>query len=117
MANASEARTVTVREASGNATITTLTAGQNSKGVETVKLTSAYNVPPVVVASGTTTKQIGLYGTAPAGTAQGDSQARTNTTPLAVNLGFNTVTKVLTGDLEATRTVTFSVSADLIGYY
>lgn len=110
---------VTIREASGNATITTITAGQTSIGVETVAsgLTAAYNVPPVVVASGATTKQIGLYGTSAAGVAQGDSQALTGATAVAMNLAFGTVTKVLTGDVENSVTVTVSNSADLIALY
>ena len=115
--NATALGTVTVREASGNATITTMTAGQASKGVETVTSTSAYNVKPTVAASGATTKQIGLYGTAPGGTVQGDSQALTGATAVAVNSTFNTVTLVLTGDLESDRTVTVSVANDLLALF
>lgn len=115
--SASCAGTVTVREASGNATISTITAGLTSRGVETVVLTSGYNVPPVLAASGATTKQIGLIGTNSAGTTIYDSQALTGTTPVAMNSSFATVTKILTGDLENTLTVTSSVTSNLLAYW
>lgn len=117
--SASCAGTVTVREASGNATISTITTGLLSKGVETVPAAvgAAYNVPPLVAASGATTKQIGLIGTNAAGTTIYDSQALTGTTAVNVNSSFATVTKILTGDLESTLTVTFSVSANLLAYW
>lgn len=114
--SASCAGTITVREASANQTITAITTGNLSSGVETVTAATqaAYNTPPVIVASGTSTKQLGLGGTNPAGTAIYDSQALTNTTALEVNSSFGTVTKVFTGDLEANRTATVSVSSDLM---
>lgn len=117
--SASCAGTVTFREASGNATITTITTGNLSKGVETVPtaVQAASNVTPMVAASDTTTKQVGLAGTNAAGTVIYDSQALTNTTPLAVNSAFYTVTKVFTGDIEANRTVTVSNSSDLLALY
>lgn len=114
--SASCAGTVTFREASGNATITTITTGNLSKGVETVT-TSYPTTTPTVVASGATTKQIGLYGTALNSNAQGDSQALTGATPVAMNLSFGTETLALTGDLESNRTVTFAVSSDLVALY
>lgn len=115
--SASCAGTVTVREASGNATVTTITTGNLSKGVETVTLTSSYNNPPTVAADGATTKQIGLIGTNAAGTVIRDSQALTGATAVSMNSSFTAVTKILTGDLETTRTVTFSVSTDLLALY
>jgi hypothetical protein len=116
--SASCAGTVTVREASGNATISTITTGLLSKGVEAVPSTSSYpSTPLTVVASAATTKQIGVYGTSLAGVAQGDSQALTGATKVAMNSSFGTETLVLTGDVENTVTVTVSVSADLVGLY
>lgn len=104
--------TVTVREASANATITTLATTVLSKGVETVSTgTGAFNVIPTVVGSNTTTKQLGLKGTNAAGSVIYDSQALTNTTAAAVNTAFRTVTEVYTGDLEAARTATVAVGA------
>jgi hypothetical protein len=108
--------TITVREASADQTITTLTPTATAKGVETVPAgtQAAFNVPPVVAASGASTKQIGLAGTNAAGTVIYDSQALTGATALEVNSGFATVTKVFTGDIETTVTVTVSDSADLM---
>lgn len=116
--SASCAGTVTFREASGDATITTITTGNLSKGVETIPTASSYPTPkPTVVASGATTKQIGLYGTTLAGAAGGDSQALTGTTAVAMNAAFGSETLLLTGDVENTVTVTVSVSADLLAVY
>lgn len=98
--------TVTLREASGNATITTLTPENPTSGVETPTSTNFQSRLVEIVCSGTGTKQIGLYGTDPAGNAQYDSQALSGVTVQYSNLPFATVTKVFTGDLEATRTVT-----------
>lgn len=108
--------TITVQEASGNADITTLAPSATSKGVEAVPAATqaAYNVPPVLVANDATTKQIGLVGTNEAGATIYDSQALNGATAVEVNSDFVTVTKVLTGDLEGNRTVTVSVSADLM---
>lgn len=114
--SASCAGTVTFREASGNATITTITTGNLSKGVEAITV-SYPTTPPTVVASAATTKQVGLYGTSLAGVAQGDSQALTGATPVAMNLSFGTETLLLTGDIENTVTVTVSVSCDLVAAY
>ena len=108
--SAAAAGTVTIREASADQTIVSFTAGQTSKGVETISEES-YNVAPVVVASGSTTKQIGLAGTNAAGSTIYDSQALNGTTDVAMNSPFRTLTKLFTGDLEATRTITLKVGA------
>lgn len=102
------AGTVTVREASGDATIFTFAPGVTSKGVETVATAqqSSYNGLVQFVASGATTKQIGLGGTNPAGTAIYDSQALTGATAAWSNSIFFTVTELYTGDVESSRTVT-----------
>lgn len=120
--SASCAGTVTFREASGNATITTITTGNLTKGIETTAAgattnINAYNVAPVVAASGATTKQIGLEGTNAAGTTIRDSQALAGATITAMNSAFATVTKVFTGDVENTVTVTVSNSADFVAFY
>lgn len=105
--------TVTIREASADATIATSTAADLSGGVEAVTAADqqAYNVAPTVVANDTTTKQIGLGGTNSAGTQIYDSQALNNTTAVTMNSAFKRVTEVYTGDLEANRTVTVKVGA------
>jgi len=111
--SASCAGTVTVREASADQTVTTITTGNLSKGVESVLAANqqAYNVKPTFVASGTTTKQIGLGGTDSAGAQIYDSAPANNTTAVTANLTFKRVTEVYTGDLESNRTVTLKTGA------
>lgn len=117
--SASCAGTVTFREASGNATITTVTTGNLTKGIETVASATqaASNVTPMAVASGATTKQVGLAGTNAAGTVIYDSQALNGATAVAMNSAFKTVTKVFTGDVESNRTVTISNSGDILALF
>lgn len=102
------AGTVTVREASGNATITTIAPAALSSGITTITDTAAGGSFVRMVGSDTTTKQIGLIGTDSAGAALLDSQALSSTTSVLSNSRFTTVTKVLHGDLESNRTVTLA---------
>lgn len=106
--SASAAGTVTVREASADATITTLATTVLSKGVETVLAAdqSAWNRTVSLVSDGATTKQLGLKGTNSAGATIYDSQALNGTTAVLSNSAFATVTELYTGDLEGTRTAT-----------
>lgn len=106
--DASCAGTVTVREASGGATIVTLATTVLSAGITTLTDTAAGGSFVRMVGSDTTTKQIGLIGTDSSGAALLDSQALTNTTSVLSNSRFTTVTKVLHGDLESNRTVTLT---------
>lgn len=105
------AGTITIREASGNATITTIAPAALQSGVTTLTDTDAGDSFVRLVGNDTTTKQIGLVGTDPAGAALLDSQALTNTTSVLSNSRFGTVTKVLHGDLESNRTVTLSAQS------
>lgn len=111
--SASCAGTVTFREASGDLAITTILTTVLSKGVEAVLAANqqAYNVAPTVVASGATTKQIGLGGTDSTGTQIYDSKPLTGATAITAGSAFLRVTEVYTGDLEATRTVTVATGA------
>ncbi len=110
--SASCAGTVTVREASGNATISTITTGLTSKGLDAVTAaTYAYNVAPTVEGDGASTKQIGLIGTNSAGTTIYDSQALSGTTAQTMNSAFNTITYFLTGDVENTVSVVLKLGA------
>lgn len=106
------AGTVTFREASGDLAITTLTAGQTAKGVETVSGGNSYNQKPTIVSDGATTKVIGLQGTSSAGAVIYDSKALNGTTAVTMNSEFKTVTEVYTGDLEGTRISTVRVGAE-----
>lgn len=103
--------TITVAEASGSATITTLAGAATSKGVEAVDV-YFYNVAPGLVCSDTGTKQIGLQGTNSAGATIYDSQALNGATAVVMNSAFNEVTEIYTGDLEATRTASLMLGAE-----
>jgi hypothetical protein len=113
--SASCAGTVTVRVKTGPATITTLTTGVLSKGVNTVSSSGttqyAYNAIPTAVASGASTKQLGLQGTNSAGTTIYDSKALNGTTAVTFNTAFKTVTEVYDLDLATATTATVSVGA------
>jgi len=108
--------TVTVREASGDATITAgLTAAVLSVGVTAVAAAdqAAYNRVVSLVSDGATTKQIGLQGTNTAGTTIYDSQALAGTTAVSSNSQFLTVTEIYRGDLESGRTATETADGTL----
>jgi hypothetical protein len=103
------AGTVTVREASGDATIATfapLGTGQ-SKGINAASISGGSSYISLV-ASGASTKQVGIEGTDDAGETIYDSQALNGTTTVTSNLKFKTVTFVDTGDVENTVTVTIN---------
>jgi hypothetical protein len=103
--------TVTVRKATGDATITAgLTAAVLSVGVNTVTNTAAYARAVSMAGSGATTKTIGIQGTNTSGTVIYDSKALSGTTAVTSNSSFLTVTEIYTGDLEATRTVTLTTN-------
>lgn len=102
------AGTVTVREASGNVTITTIAPAALSSGITTITDTAAGGSFVRMVSDGATTKQVGLIGTDADAAALTDSQALSGTTSVLSNSRFTTVTKVLHGDLESTRTVTLT---------
>ncbi len=115
--SASCAGTVTIREASGDAVITTILTTVLNAGVQAVTITNPHGGHVAIAASGATTKQVGLYGTSPAGAVQGDSQALNGTNVVLSNLVFGSVTKVFTGDVENTVTLTVSSGADLVALY
>ncbi|CAB4177959.1 hypothetical protein UFOVP1007_7 [uncultured Caudovirales phage] len=108
--------TVTVREASGDATITAgLTAAVLSVGVTAVDAANqaAYGRYLSLVSDGSTTKQIGLKGTNTSDAVIYDSQALTGTTTALSNSAFRTVTEIYRGDIEAARTATVTNDNDL----
>ena len=111
--SAATAGTITIREASGNATIVSFApADPRTKGIVTVPDTqearSAYYSKPSFVADGATTRQIGIQGLDANGAVIYDSQAMTGTTQVLMNTSFNAVTAIFTGDLESARTFTMS---------
>lgn len=108
------ASTVTIREASANGAVTTLTPSITSRGVNTVTSTSFYNRLVNLVCSGSGTKVIGLKGTDDDGTVIYDAQALAGTAQVQSNTKFQTVTEIYTGDLESSRTVTISPSEQVL---
>lgn len=106
--------TVTIREASANATITTITAGNTTAGIEDVDAANqrlGLNVAPTALADGASTKQVGIIGTDEDGDALLDSQALNGTTAVTFNDTFQTVTRVLVGDVATGTGVTFAAGA------
>lgn len=105
--------TITVSETSDSQAITTIAAEATSKGVITVATeTRAFNQKPTIVADDATTKYFAVIGTAVDHTALTEkATALTGATPVTLSDEYNTVTKLLVGDVESTRTVTLKVGA------
>ena len=108
--------TVTIREASANATIITIAAAASSSGVTSVATASqsAHLLPFRAVGSTTSAKVVGVVGTDAAGNTIYDSIALPGaTTAVHGTRAFKTITKLLTGDMETTgsRTCSFSVGS------
>jgi hypothetical protein len=104
--------TITIREASGNATITTITgAAVTSSGITAVASGSekCYDLPVAAVGSGATTKLVGVIGKDCMNNTIYDALTLSGTTSVIGRQGFRQVTHLLHGDLESTRTATFSV--------
>lgn len=106
--------TVTVEENSANADIVTLATGVLSKGVNTVSGFTAYDRLLNIVASGASTKQLGIQGTDSDGTVIYDSQALAGTALVLSNSRFASVTEIYTGDLAGTTTATVTGSEALL---
>jgi hypothetical protein len=110
------AGTVTVREASGNATITTIAPAATSKGIASTTDTDGGMAYPLIAASGTSTAVIGLYGTDDDGTVLYDNCVAlcgTASTTRALPKRMNTITKVLLGALASSQTVAVTRGAAL----
>lgn len=100
------AGTVTVREASGNATVIALATGTNSAGIAVLTLTSAYGSIPLHDCSGTSTAPVGIIGYDEIGTVISSVDALNNATEEDHGATvFWGVTKVLIGAVAADRNV------------
>lgn len=105
---------ITIREASGNVTVLSISSPATSGGVVAVAAGTtqyAYNRVVTAVAGGASTKQIGFIGTDSAGDALLDSQALNGTSAVNSNQQFRTVTKILTGDVAGATTWTVKTSS------
>jgi len=101
------AGTVTVSEASGSTTITTLATGTNSVGFYATTAKDAYGAIGTIKAGGASTKWFGVIGTDVDGKAQtfagqlsGDTDVDLGTSP------WNTIDTVLIGDVASASTAT-----------
>jgi len=105
--------TITFTETSGAQTITTITAGNASKGVVSVPVGDqpAYNVPPRAFADAGTTKVIGIVGTDGDYTASLKAVTLAGATVVDFPADMNKVTKLLVGDVESARTATVTIGA------
>lgn len=102
--------TITFREASGNATITTITATNTQKGVESIAVSSQSVGPstPTIAAAQASTQVVGLVGYDEDDAEVLDAQALAGTTLTLMNSIFDRVTKFLNGDLASGDNVTVS---------
>lgn len=100
---------ITVREASGNATVSTLAAGSRYKGIVLVTLGNkqAYNHLITAQADAGTTKVVGVVGTDASADEVLAAVTLAGTAVIPTLAAFRTVDKLLIGDLEVARTATF----------
>ena len=111
IANGSKAAvgTITVREASGNSAVTTITAGNKRSGaVKTAQgdALRGFSSLQSLVASGSSTKLVGIVGTDQDGSAASEVVTLAGTTAVKTVNKYQTITYVLVGDVESSRTVT-----------
>lgn len=113
--SAATAGNVTIREASGNLTITTIAAGGTTAGITNVAAGSqtCYNSTPTSVADAATTKYIGIVYQDPWGVTGYQADTLNGTTAQNFVWPASKITKVLWGDVEAART--FTVKTNTIG--
>ena len=106
--------TITFREASANAAITTIAPAVLQSGVVEVTAASqgAFGVIPAVKGSVDTTSALGLQIVGTDGVVAYDSQALTAATAVAANTAALLVTEVYKGNIEADETVTVAVGAE-----
>lgn len=112
------ANNISTQRTSDSGVIVAWVAGDAAKGVSNVTAGSQTAGGRVIdiVASGATTKQVGLIGTSYAGSSQYDSQALTGTTIVQSNSEFDSVQNVLIGDIENTVTITITSYVYPAGY-
>ena len=102
--------TITASETSGGLTITTIVPPATSAGLQTFAAVEGYGKVFNVVASGATTKTIGVGGYAIGGAPQRTPVVLTGTTSVATSTTWDSAVQFYLGDLEAGRTVTLSAT-------
>jgi hypothetical protein len=109
------AGTVTIREASTNATIITIAAGTLTAGIETPTITNAREQIVNIIASGASTMPVGIIGTGADGSALTSVTALNGATAKAMNTSiFKTLSKVLIGAVESARNVSVTIPDKII---
>lgn len=105
--------TITVREASGDLTITTIGAAATQSGVIDIPTADqrAFGIPPEGQADAATTKQLGIVGISSSdlSTTIMSSVILDGPNPVSFATNFHRVTKLLVGDVENARTATVIV--------
>jgi hypothetical protein len=103
------AGTITIREASADATIITIAAASLSAGIAVIAEGRARYTIPTRKGSGATTKILGVIGTDYLGEAYNVALAMDGATDAVIGATpLTTITKVLVGDVESARTVTIT---------
>jgi hypothetical protein len=107
------AGTVTIREGSTDQTITTITTGNLTAGIlEVEDEIRAFNQKPTIVADDATTKYFSVIGTDEDHAALTEkATALTGASAVTLANEYNTITRILVGDVESARTVTLKVGA------
>lgn len=107
------AGTVTIREGSADQTITTITTGNLTAGIlEVEDEIRAFNQKPTIVADDATTKSFSVIGTDEDHAALTEkATALTGASAVTLANKYNTITRILVGDVESARTVTLKVGA------
>jgi microcystin-dependent protein len=107
------AGTVTIREGSEDQTITTITTGNLTAGIlEVEDEIRAFNQKPTIVADDATTKSFSVIGTDEDHAALTEkATALTGASAVTLANKYNTITRILVGDVESARTVTLKVGA------
>jgi len=104
--------TLTLREATTDGAITTLTSGSTSSGIYEPTDTRAFNVEPTAVASAGETGYLVVVGTDSDYSAQGESKQMDGTTSVTLANAYNTIDKICLGDTSADITVSVGAEED-----
>jgi hypothetical protein len=110
--SAAHAGTITVTENSGGLTITTLAPGTNSSGRQTAVDGRAYNIVPKIVASGASTKKVGIRGISTADVALSEEIQLTGATAVVLANAYKSITTMDIGDVESAQTVSLTVGVE-----
>ena len=102
--------TLTIREATGDLAIATLTSGGTTSGIYEPTDTRAFNVEPTAVASAGETGYLVVVGTDGDYAAQGEAKQMEGATAVTLANAYNTVDKVCLGDTSVD--ITASVGAE-----